>query len=171
MIRTREVDRFLQTKLHLTRIHGSNHDHYTFEVALGIGLPTVLALSRHSGDIPNRNIKGLADGLGLKLDELHDSMRCSVSANVVYLCLALHLLRFVSERMSFDPVVHGEGCRAMAKSVMKLLAMVDVRIAPNATEERILDRLIVEIERVNVRALVPAVQSLSIVISKLIGRS
>jgi hypothetical protein len=143
----RNVDRVLQSKARLVKTARANHDHYTFEKHLGIGLPIILALSRGDGDVSDRNVKGLADGLGMKKEEFAKSLRCHVCGSVMHLCLAVSLTKRVAERMSLDPVVYKDGCRAMAKSVTRLLGLCDAGLKPNHSEVTILNRLDGEIDR------------------------
>jgi hypothetical protein len=121
----REVDRILQSKVRLVKTSNANHDHFAFPKTLGIGLPIILALSRGSGEISETNLKGLADGLGMRKDEFTQSLKCHIGRNVIYLCLASHLLHWIEGRLESDPIVYRDGCRGMNRSVLNLLNQIE----------------------------------------------
>jgi hypothetical protein len=123
-MKNREAQAFLKGKLRLECIERSNHKHFQFSRATHVTLPTVVALSRGDGELSFSNEKGLARSLGLTLDELQTSASCHISGPVVSLALAAHLLVHIDKGLLDDPVVHGEGCRAMAESLHRLLALI-----------------------------------------------
>ena len=123
-MKRREAQAFLQGKLRLECIERSNHKHFQFPRATGVTLPTVVALSRGDGELSFSNEKGLARSLGLRLDELQTSATCHISGEVVSLALAAYLLVRIDEQLFDDPVVHNDGCKAMAESLHRLLALV-----------------------------------------------
>ena len=146
MNRINEVDRILQGKVRLVKASKANHDHFSFPKTLGIGLPVILALSHGNREISETNLKGLADGLGMRKDEFLQSLQCHIGRNVIYLCLASHLLRWIEGKFQADPIVHEAGCRAMNRSVLNLLGQVEKPFTPNKHEIVVLNRLRAEIE-------------------------
>lgn len=57
------------------------------------------------------------------------------------LALSVHLLNFVDERFAADPIVHGDGCKAMADSVHRLLGGIKTSNKVRPAERDLLARL------------------------------
>jgi len=140
-MKNREAQAFLKGKLRLECIERSNHKHFQFSPATRVTLPTVVALSRGDGELSFSNEKGLARSLGLTLEELHTSASCHISGEVVSLALAAHLLAHIDKGLFEDPVVHREGCRAMAESLHRLLALIGPRLELRKRERDLVVRL------------------------------
>jgi len=136
----REIEIFLKAKLALEPHDRKSHIHFQFAADNGIVLPSILALSR-TAELTLTNLKGLAKALGLNLNEFQESSKCHISGSVVILALSVHLMDFVDMRLAADPVVHSEGCKAMAASVHRLIHRIDKSIKIRPAERKLLIRL------------------------------
>jgi hypothetical protein len=99
-----EVIAFLTGKLKMSK-EERRHVHFHLD-GLGkrLGLPAVLALSRGKGDVARKNVKGLADGLGLTYHGFESGVQCNISMECVYLCFVARFLLRVADCHNRDKV-------------------------------------------------------------------
>lgn len=128
-MKSSEVDRFLVRKLKLELKNGRKHDDYRLRLAGGeIPLPMLLTVSRGSGEITSRNLKGLASNVGMTVGGFRDSARCQIGRECVLMCLAFRLLEKASEmveRTTQDPLVYGEFSQRLSESVALILDEIE----------------------------------------------
>jgi hypothetical protein len=142
----REVQAKLQGKIGLVSEERGSHTHFHLTGPARSNFPTILSLSRGSGELSHRNKKGLAAGLGLRLGEFEDCISCNISGNIVLLALTVYLMLHIHRRRIDDPVVYGRQCSAMNESVCYLLDQVESGKKVTAKERLILDRLLLELQ-------------------------
>lgn len=106
----REVDRFLTSqKMKMDSKEGRRHTQYILRLKdKKIPLPYLLTLSRGTGQVSQRNLKGLASDLGLSLKGIEEGIRCPMSRECVLLCLTARLLNHVIELHEKDKVTFNE---------------------------------------------------------------
>lgn len=108
----KEVDKFLTSKLKLEKMNRKKH--YDYQIRLNDGklpLPKLLTLSRSSKEVTKRNIKGLADNLGISLKGFEQGKQCNIRKICIFLCLSLFLLEKAADfflKNINDPIVYGE---------------------------------------------------------------
>jgi hypothetical protein len=113
-LKIREVRAFLvsKKKLQCDAFEGANHVIFHLQVAGSrVPLPAVLTLERGSGEISDRNFKGLADDIGLTKKGLEEGVNCTVGRPCLLLCIVSRLLsKFVErqERLSHGPISQKE---------------------------------------------------------------
>lgn len=121
-----EVNRYLGSKLKLERREDSRHTGYVLRVR-GEIVPfgTVLRVSRGSGDVDRKNIKGVAECLGMRQRELETSEKCHIGRECVLILLCWHLLDLCRMRLDWGGNVYQEGVKKMIESVDFVLAQQD----------------------------------------------
>ena len=118
---SREIDKYFTGKLKYARDE-RRHVHF-FPCLDGkkLPLPTVIALTRGSGDVADRVVGGIARSLGLRENDFRTSVRCEIGAACVYLCQVGYCIEFCSSSLVLDPQVYRENVMAMEVSISYLL--------------------------------------------------
>ena len=113
-LKIREVRAFLisKKKLQCDAFEGANHEIFHLQVeGRRVSLPAVLTLERGSGEISDRNFKGLADDIGLSRKGLEEGVNCTVGRPCLLLCIVSRLLGKLVERqekLSYGPISQKE---------------------------------------------------------------
>ncbi len=121
-MKAKDLQRGLEAKLKLRRKEEHRHIDYCVMTASGqIALPTMIRVSPADGDVPARNLRGIATALGLRDEELSRMVRCHISGRCASLAICNRLLHFVSERLAQQGVLFMPGLEAMLSSIDRLL--------------------------------------------------
>jgi hypothetical protein len=103
-----EVHKFFKSKLGCEAVEGGRHTIFRLRLKDSrVALPH-LTVERGSGDLTLRNLKGLADDLGLSLRGIEEGIRCPLRRHCIVLC---NLARFVGLVLDYhidDKVVYKE---------------------------------------------------------------
>jgi hypothetical protein len=121
MIKLLELHRYCSTKLKLKKTEKHRHTNYEIRPNNKMVLPTLIRISRGSGDAARNNISGIANALGLTYVELQNSVACNIRMECVYLCMCLFLLKYINNSLLIDPLVNMDGAKAMIKSIEFIL--------------------------------------------------
>lgn len=108
----REIEEFFKKKMKCADFEGRNHRYYELRVR-GKKLPLPpLTAERGSGDLTDRNLKGLATDLGLSRHGFDEAVRCPLSRACVLLCVAARVLVRAIDRYEAyyhrDPITYPE---------------------------------------------------------------
>lgn len=94
-MKTKDIDRFFIRKMKFELLGRSNHDDYQVRLHGGaIPIPSLLTLTRGSKEVSIRNVKGLAENLGMSLGGFKKGPQCRISRCCILACLAGRLLEF-----------------------------------------------------------------------------
>ena len=149
-MKQRELQRYLGSgKLRFAEQNCSNHLHYA-PMCNGseIILPTIIAVSYGAGEVPRKALKGVAESLGLQLEELLTSEACRIRRECVLLMLSWKLL-CLGVRMQNEtrnPELGERRLKAMIVSVEALVCQAKTKHkgAWNQEEAKVFKRAIEE---------------------------
>ena len=139
----------LTGKLGLEQNEATRHTDYRLRCAGKIvGLPTLLRVSHGSGELANKNLGGIAKGLGLNEHALKEMVGCRVGRPCVLLCLSSRLLEFVYRQRQEQGEIFRPGLLAMLESIEFLLAEPEFIAPPSwtAAERKALERSLTIVE-------------------------
>ena len=127
-MRTREVIAVFEGKLELLRSERPRHIGFTVRIGDSeLPLPTLIRITRASGEMPANNLGGLATALGMREVDFIKMIGCQVGRTLVMISICLRLLRESKRKMDEEGIVFEAGARAMCQSVSKILDDLDKR--------------------------------------------
>lgn len=127
-MKTREVMAIFEGKLEFSKSERHRHIGFTVKIrASEIPLPTLIRITRASGELPANNVGGLATALGMRETDFAKMVRCRIGRRLVMLSLCLRLLRESKRKMDEEGVVFEPGARAMCQSVSLILDDLEAR--------------------------------------------
>lgn len=118
----RTAENFFQRKLPgAERIDGARHVGYRIISSEGIVLLPVLTVSRGAsgGDLDTRNVKGLADDMGLSLEGFTHGCKCRLTADVVAFCAAVRVVLHCAMLHNLDKIAFNIDMIRSAERVTK----------------------------------------------------
>lgn len=150
MSKISELNKFCKTKLQLKKVENSNHTGYELRPKEKVVLPTLIRISRGSGEASSNNIRGIAKALGLTEKELKSSVQCDISKEIIYLSLSVHLLKFVFNQLLIRKNANSKGASAMISSANMILDSLFIK-SPNKInkkERQLIMRLIKDLNSI-----------------------
>ena len=121
MMKRRTADEFFRRKVPGSEKHeGSRHTAYRIRDRGGRVLLGNLTISRCAAgeDLNLRNLKGLAEDLGMSLEGLIEASGCRIRATIVAICVAARVLETAREMHELDPIAYDA---QLAKTLNKAL--------------------------------------------------
>jgi hypothetical protein len=116
-----EVHKFFTKKLKCEAHEGGRHTQYVLRLhGRKMPLPP-LTVERASGDLSPRNLKGLANDLGLSQRGFDEGVRCPVRRACVLLCVVARFIGRVMEQCEREPIVHREAELSAARESAEVI--------------------------------------------------
>lgn len=124
----REVISVFEGKLEFSRSERARHIGFTVTIGgADVPLPTLIRITRSSGDLPANNIGGLATALGMREADFVKMVNCRIGRTLVMMSICLRLLRESKRKLDEEGIVFEPGARAMCQSVSRILDDLDAR--------------------------------------------
>ncbi len=144
----KEVKKSLSSKLKLRESEHSAHTDYCVVLDNAIiPLPRLIRVSHGSGETPNKQIGGIARGLGMSESNFKTMVKCHIRKSFVDISIAVKLLLTICEdwRNQGDPM--RPGMEAMAESIGLVLRTIDPREISSSDKTSGEEKVIVHIRK------------------------
>lgn len=125
-----DLRRYLTNKKKLGFTEHPRSSHFHYQILFddrSLYLPTIVCVSNGGGDAKLNNVKGVAQALGLSLNELKISEACHIGRFCLLVRLAWRLIDWCNQRLQVvqnDPLGM-KGVKAMIESVSYLLDHIE----------------------------------------------
>lgn len=130
MMKRRAADEFFRRKIPGSEKHeGARHTAYRIRDQSGRVLLGNLTMSRCAPgeDLSLRNMKGLAEDLGMSLEGLIEASSCRIRATIVAICVAARVLETAHEMHELDPIAYDDHlARTLSKALLGWLEGIDI---------------------------------------------
>lgn len=122
----KEIKKSLSTKLKLHQSEHSAHTDYCIVLAEAIiPLPRLIRVSHGGGETPNKQIGGIARGLGMSESNFKTMVKCHIRKSFVDLSIAVKLLMTICEDWRNQGAPMRPGMKAMAESIGLVLGTIN----------------------------------------------
>jgi hypothetical protein len=126
MLNHRDLETWLAKKLKYEKNDRRRHIHFLPRIhGRQVPLPTIVALTRGSGDVGDNVVRGIAEALGVRVLDVRRSTKCTVGAACMYVCQAVYCILFCKNCLVLDPTIHQENVAAMGVSVSRLVSAAE----------------------------------------------